>query len=454
MCRGKDEKGGPRRCSGHCRTALETAHSAVATLEKQTPGIQTPPQILEAEAAVTAANDALAATRADMHAAAQEFDGTDGDYTQISGFYAEIDEQEKALETAQRSLEEAQLQAKVEGYETEITQNKVLLDAQEAIGDPAARDTANDIAELNDLQNMAQDDLDDLAAADASPAKPVKQFGDLDRKERVDAMLKDIETEVANLGTGPAWKNYLDTTSKFHSYSFNNRMLIAMQKPDATNVAGFRQWQKNFDRSVNKGEKSIHILAPRVVKEKDKVTGEEKKKVVGFLSVSVFDASQTSGKPLPTPPVIHYDRATGTAPDGMKDDLTKAVTDKGFSVNYQDLGADGPDGFTRFTSNEVVINSRYANAHQVATLAHEMAHIELDHGSAAHAYHSGPGGDRPDMEVEAESTAYVIAGSYGLKTKESFSYIDSWAKGDPKKVKAAAERVSSAAHRILEKLGK
>lgn len=289
-----------------------------------------------------------------------------------------------------------------------------------------------------------------LADADGS-------YSNLDRGERVEAMLDDLKNQIAKLDTGAAWQNYLATAAKFHNYSLRNQILIALQTGGkARHVAGFKKW-KEFGRTVDKGSKAIHILAPRVIRDRDDIdpkTEKPREKVVGFTSVSVFADYQTSGDPLPKPPIVSYDRSTGTAPAGMHDDMDKAITKHGFTVESEDLGPNSADGFTDFATKRVVVNSHYSDAHQAATKAHELAHIELGHGEKSREYHSGNGGLRPTMEVEAESAAYVINRSYGMETKESFSYIDGWAKGNPDEVTKAAENVSRACKNILAGLGK
>lgn len=295
------------------------------------------------------------------------------------------------------------------------------------------------------------------APADSHLAEADGTYTNIDRKERVAAMLEDLKGEVASLGTQQAWTDYLTTTAKFHNYSLNNRILIALQTQGrAQHVAGFRKWDKEFGRKVIKGSKAIHILAPRVIKDKDDLDeqGKPKEKVVGFTSASVFADYQTSGDPLPKPPTVSFDRATGEAPDGMHEDLDTAIKNHGFTVRNEDLGEHGADGYTNFTEKEVVINSRYASAHQAATKSHEWAHIELGHGESSRDYHNGPGGQRPTMEVEAESASWVINQHYGLETKESFSYIDGWAKGNPDRVGETADRVGKACNRMLKSIGK
>lgn len=280
-------------------------------------------------------------------------------------------------------------------------------------------------------------------------------YSNIDRQERVQAMIGDLKSQIAGLGTADQWKQYLSSVSRFHNYSLNNRILIQMQAPEARHVAGFKKW-KEFGRSVNKGEKAIHILAPRMIKDKDDLDeeGKPRQKIVGFTSVSVFGDHQTSGDPLPEPPTIQFDRLTGEAPAQMHTDLDEQIAKKGYTVHEEDLGENGPDGYTSAAMKRVVINSRYSDAHKAVTKGHEWAHIELGHVDESYAYHTGEGGQRSTAEVEAEATAWVIGKHYGLESKESFSYIDGWAHGDTEKITKSAERVGKACDTFLAASGK
>lgn len=278
-------------------------------------------------------------------------------------------------------------------------------------------------------------------------------FGGMSGRDRVDAMLDEISTAMETMSNPEGWKNFLDQMSRFHHYSFGNAMLIQFQRPDATLVAGFHDWKNKFGRTVKKGEKAIWILAPMIRKRKDvnEETGEEVDGtyVGGFRSVAVFDVSQTEGDPLPENPAIEKQDLVGAAPHGMVEKLTTLVESKGFSVSYDDTGDRG--GFTSFSSNSVVISSTLSEREQAEVLAHETAHIFLDHGAHLDSYHTGVGGSRPDMEIEAESVAYIISKHLGIDDAggTAFNYIDSWARGDKDRVKKTATAVAAAAKEVL-----
>lgn len=295
------------------------------------------------------------------------------------------------------------------------------------------------------------------------PAAGTVSFGD--KSTRNEDIRREIDEAIGNLNTADQWTSWLEYAGRFHNYSFNNQLLIRMQFPKATQVAGFHRW-KDLGRNVEKGSKAIWIWAPKKARIKApcppgvKPDGYEdgkpfvyRKIVTGFLPVTVFDVTQTSGDPIPQPPQVPYTREEGEAPPEMLPALKAQVEAHGYSLHFQELPEGGPEGFTSHNPKMVVVSTRYSSAHQASVLAHELAHIELGHMERAHDYHTGPGGERPTMEVEAESVAYVIGRRFGLTPGGSaFAYIDNWAKGDKKKVAETADRVVKAADAILSRI--
>jgi hypothetical protein len=294
-------------------------------------------------------------------------------------------------------------------------------------------------------------DVSELEAQIAAP--PPVSFAD--KTTRVEDIRREIDVAMENLSTPEQWQDWLAHASKFHKYSFVNQLLIRMQCPNATQVAGFNKW-KEMGRAPLKGTKSIWINAPSTRKLKDKdgnvVTDDngKEKTWTSFYPVPVFDISQTDGDPVPEPPVVRYTPAEGVAPPQMHTALEDQITKRGYRIEYRELPEKGPEGWTSFSSKEVVVSTRYGDAHTAMVLAHELAHIALSHGDDACEYHTGPGGERPAMEVEAESVAYVIGKRYGLESSSSaFAYIHNWAQGDTARVKGTAEAVVKACKEIL-----
>lgn len=281
-------------------------------------------------------------------------------------------------------------------------------------------------------------------------------FAELAKEDRVEAMRAEIDSALDRMSDAEGWRDFLDSRARFHHYSLNNQLLIYVQKPDASAVAGFRSWQNEHERTVKKGEKAIWVLAPLTYTrvEKDAATGEEVKRtgLRGFRTVPVFDVSQTEGKDLPPNPVIEDKGLSGEAPEGMVAELSALIEADGFTVSRDDTGQ--ADAYTDFTNKRVVVNPKFEPRYQARALAHEAAHIALGHGADGRKYHTGIGGQRDAMEVEADSAAYVISRAYGLDDigDSSFSYIDGWAHGDRDKVRTTASKVCGATKTMLERL--
>lgn len=243
--------------------------------------------------------------------------------------------------------------------------------------------------------------------------------------------------------TGEDWQRMLQVASTFHRYSFNNVMLILMQRPDATRVAGYRAWQQ-LGRHVRKGETALRIFAPIVRKDAaDDDAGDttEQRRLVGFKAVPVFDVSQTEGDPLPD---VEMPRLlNGEAPAGLWDALAAQVADLGYDLTRADCTP--ANGMTEWTTRTVTVRPDVDDAQAVKTLAHELAHVRLHEPSALPADHH-----RGRREVEAESVAYIVCHHYGLPTDDySLPYVAGWSGGDRDIVRETAERVTACARAVL-----
>lgn len=262
---------------------------------------------------------------------------------------------------------------------------------------------------------------------------------------RKDEVLQTLTEGIARLASSDRWAEWLAVQSRFHRYSFGNTLLILMQRPDATRVAGFKAWQ-GMDRQVAKGEKAIWILAPVTRKASDvdpevhPGTPDDKRRVlVAFKPACVFDIAQTYGEELPTV----CDRLDGDDPVGHYAQLLAFAQSIGFSVEDHEFGG-GTNGDCSHIEHRIRVESRNSPLQRIKTLAHEIAHALL-HESYD---------NRALAELEAESTAFVICQSLGLDTSDySFGYVANWAGGGDEAIagiKASGERIQRAAATVLQ----
>jgi hypothetical protein len=246
--------------------------------------------------------------------------------------------------------------------------------------------------------------------------------------------------EALELGQSEVLTQYLSAMGRFHSYSFGNIMLIARQKPDATNVAGLRTWN-SLGRFVKRGEKGILILAPMIGRKKAENAAEPTEdarqsnaQLYGFRAVYVFDISQTEGKDLPTLTEVQGDAS------GYRERLVNFVESQGIALNYSDKIAPAK-GLSH--GGRITLLSGMQPADEFSTLAHEIAHEMLHRG------------DRRTLttkqvrETEAEAVAFVVSQSIGLDTgSSSADYIQIW-HGDANLLRESLEAVQQTAAVIL-----
>lgn len=280
----------------------------------------------------------------------------------------------------------------------------------------------------------------------------------------MNSILKSLETGVENIFTGDKYAQYLQTMSKFHRYSFNNTLLIAMQRPDATLVTGYRNWQ-SMGRQVKKGEKGITILAPAPIKRKreqeildqnrkplldadGKPRTEEVEVVIPrFKPTTVFDISQTDGEPIET-----------LAPE----ELTEAVADYDLfmeaitavspvPIRFDEIAGEAK-GYYHSVDKEIVIQKGMSDSQTIKTAIHETGHARLHDKDIMEK--QGIEKDRLTKEVEAESVAYCVCSAFGVDTSEySFPYIAGWSSNrDMKELKASMDIIRKTAGEMIDEL--
>jgi len=255
--------------------------------------------------------------------------------------------------------------------------------------------------------------------------------------------VKRLHAGVTELLDSQRWQEALKFKAKFHHYSFNNALLIYLQRPDATLVAGYKRWQE-LGRQVRKGETSIAILAPIVCKVWDEESGEDVRQVIGFRSARVFDVSQTDGDPLlelPRPVLLGDDSESIQAALGRAEAL---ATSRGFPICYGNLRG-GALGSFSVTRRAITVRADLPPLQTLKTLIHELAHGLM---------HADPkaGEQRYRLELEAESCAFLVLHDLGLDTSRyTFPYLANWTE-NPDELLVAGEKAARVAEEVLRAL--
>ena len=285
-------------------------------------------------------------------------------------------------------------------------------------------------------------------------------------EEKLKALTEKLESGVKAVFESEQYKAYLKAMSKFHNYSFGNIMLILMQCPDASAVAGFNKWKKDFGRTVKRGEHGIAIIAPTPYKklvEREKIDPTSNKPLIGpdgkaekesvFIQLNsykiayVFDVSQTEGRPLPS---YGVDELKGIVDN--YDSMLKAVT-AAAPVPIHFRPPEESKGCYKHKEQAIYINEGMSHIDTLSVLIHEIAHAKLHalpikDGEIAGKHQK----NRRTREVEAESVAYVVSQHFGIETGESsFAYITGWSKGkELDELKASLDCICSTAGKIID----
>ena len=287
-------------------------------------------------------------------------------------------------------------------------------------------------------------------------------------KDRLREITDSIEQGIKDLFESDKYRQYLRTMSRFHRYSVNNTLLIAMQRPDATRVAGYNKWRDQFGRHVRKGEKGIQIIAPTPYKKKidavkvdpdtkapvldqdgNAVMEEIEIKIPMFRVVSVFDVSQTEGRPLPeivsdlTGNIQQYD----TFMEALQRSSPVPISIEPITPTT--------DGYFSLTDQSITIRAGMSEVQTVCASVHEIAHAKLHNYAVANTqseqFEETPKRDQRTKEVEAESIAYAVCQYYGIETAEnSFGYIAGWSKGkELSELRASLETINQTASELV-----
>lgn len=286
------------------------------------------------------------------------------------------------------------------------------------------------------------------------------------RADQLKEITERLEQGVKDIFTSEMYTKYLLTMSKFHNYSFNNTLLIAMQRPDATLVAGYNAWKNKFNRYVKKGEKGIQIIAPAPVKEReerekiDKDTGltvlnesgepeiEVVERVIPrFRVATVFDYAQTDGEPLPT---LEVNELTARVKDYT---LLKEAIEQVSPVPIRFGEIEGnAKGYYSHVDKEICVRADMGESQTIKTMIHEVAHAMLHDSDQMK--QRGEEKDQLTKETEAESIAFTVCSALGIDTSDySFPYVASWASGkELKELKDSMDTIRLTAADFLEKL--
>ena len=286
--------------------------------------------------------------------------------------------------------------------------------------------------------------------------------------EKLKEITDRLEQGIAELFDSERYKEYLKVMSKFHNYSFRNTVLIAMQKPDASLLAGFSAWKNNFERNVMRGQKGIKIIAPspyKIKQEMQKIDPHTQKPIIGkdgkpvteekeitipaYKVVSVFDVSQTEGKELPD---IAVDELTGDV-DRYKDFFAALEKTSPVPIAFENIEG-GSHGYYHLEDKRIAINEGMSELQTLKTAIHEIAHAKLHDIDLNAPKDEQPRVDRRTREVEAESVAYTVCQHYGLDTSDySFGYVARWSSGrELSELKSSLETIRSAAAEIINSI--
>ncbi|WP_353635619.1 ImmA/IrrE family metallo-endopeptidase (plasmid) [Halobacterium sp. NMX12-1] len=303
----------------------------------------------------------------------------------------------------------------------------------------------------------------------ATTSDPSVSFEETDTRDgemhsTIEAWIDELVDDVDEAQASDEFQEWLDVQSRFHDYSYRNSLLIKLQRPDATKVAGYNSWRNEFDRHVQEGEQAIWIWAPIITKqcpecenspsyheqsdcEYDETPPKEwSEGLVGFKPTAVFDVSQTEGEPLPELET----EATGDA-DDLVPALKDAAAEIGMTVRIVDAAEwehGDAKGVCKYRSTRdlqpvVEAKARSNQADLAVTLIHEFAHALL-HADVTDET------ERSKREVEAEAVAYIVGRYFGLDTSGSAFYLAAWQDDDADAIQERLGRIGSTAEELIE----
>lgn len=272
----------------------------------------------------------------------------------------------------------------------------------------------------------------------------------MSNKEQLSLAFNKIEQGIAQVRHSESYKKYLKLMSQFYDYSVCNSLLIYSQCPHASYIAGYKAWKTLFHRHIIKGSRAIKMIAPIKIKlEKDvdtEYSDDEDQYIIRYKTVNVFDISQTEGQELPS--IVSEIQGYHENARFLLEAFQELTKEKKILVNFIDSKEDkrlrsGANGYACPNKNKIVIKRDMSINHQLKTMIHEYAHVQL---------HKDTNKSKEQKEIEAESIAFVVCNSFGLDTSEySFGYITSWSEGmKSEQFKQILQDIQCKANEIIE----
>lgn len=254
-----------------------------------------------------------------------------------------------------------------------------------------------------------------------------------------DQLFETIEKGITEVKDSQKWKQYLNTLSKFHSYSFNNTLLIYSQKPEATYIAGYYKWKNDFHRQVKRGEKGIRIFVP--IKRRLEEIDDEGTVIQGFKSATVFDVSQTFGEELPS----YLNTSLSGNVENYESFLSalKLISKTPIYIHTMNCSA---NGYYDHKTDSIEVRDDLSEIMTVKTCIHEIAHSLLHKNNKELS--------QEQKETEAESIAYAVCAHYGIDTSEySFPYLTGWSKNhNSDELKESMETIQQTTNTIISRI--
>lgn len=286
-----------------------------------------------------------------------------------------------------------------------------------------------------------------------------------DKQQQIQELLKQAETGTKDVFESDKYREYLSTMSKFHNYSFRNTMLIMMQKPEASYIAGYTAWQTKFKRQVQRGEKGIQIVgyAPKNIKAEEARKDQHGNIVYGadgkaematvtrqvpyFVPVYVYDISQTEGEPLPQ--LVNELDGSVTAYNELLATLHEVSP---FPIEFEQIEGRTTKGYADLVNNRIVINEGMSQRQTIKTAIHEITHADLHAPELNLTMNDRT--DRRTQEVEAESTAFVVCAHYGINTSDyTFPYLANWSSSkELKELQSSLDRIQKQAADLIDRI--